>query len=137
MRIRPLGALAALLVATAALTAFTPDPPVEPVPYSIDKAHSQVQFKVKHLGITTVTGSFHDFDVELALDPADLATLRTRATVQAASIDTGIDRRDDHLRSADFFEAETYPTLVFESTGVRNVEGDRFELLGNLTIRDV
>jgi polyisoprenoid-binding protein YceI len=80
---------------------------------------------------------YDDFDIDLRLDPEDLSSLETTATVETSSIDTGIDRRDDHLRSGDFFESETYPTLAFESTGVRNVDGQRFELLGNLTIRDV
>lgn len=137
MRTRSFGTLAVLLLFAGVLTAFTPDSPVTPVPYSIDKAHSQVQFKVKHLGITTVAGNFHDFDIELELDPEDITTLRTSAAVQTASIDTGIDRRDGHLRSPDFFEAETYPTLSFVSTGVRKVRGNQFELLGDLTIRDI
>lgn len=137
MRIRFFGALAALLLFAVPLTAFSPDPPAQVAPYAVDKAHSQVQFKVKHLGITTVTGNFQDFDIELNLDPEDLASLQTSATIQAASIDTGIERRDGHLRSGDFFEAETYPTLTFVSTGTRNVSGNQFELLGDLTIRDV
>lgn len=137
MRIRSFGVLATLLLFAVPLTAFTPDPPAQVVPYDVDKAHSQVQFKVKHLGITTVTGNFHDFEIDLNLDPEDLSSLQTSATIQTASVDTGIERRDNHLRSGDFFEAETYPTLTFESTGVRNVNGNQFELLGNLTIRDV
>ncbi len=137
MRIQSFGLLAFLLLFAVPVTAFTPDPPAERVPYAVDKAHTQVQFKVKHLGITTVTGTFHDFEIDLDLDASDLSTLQTSATVQAGSIDTGIERRDGHLRSGDFFEAETYPTLTFESTGVQNVNGNQFELLGNLTIRDV
>jgi polyisoprenoid-binding protein YceI len=137
MPIRSFGVLATLLVFAGALTAFTPDPPAQSVPYAVDKAHSQVQFKVKHLGITTVTGSFRDFEIDLDLDPEDLSSLQTSATIQTATIDTGIERRDGHLRSGDFFEAETYPTLTFVSTGTRNVSGNQFELLGDLTIRDV
>jgi polyisoprenoid-binding protein YceI len=137
MRIYSFAPLAAVLFLAGALVAVAPDRTGTAIPYDVDKAHSQVQFKVKHLGITTVTGNFHDFDIDLRLDPEDLSSLETTATVETSSIDTGIDRRDDHLRSGDFFESETYPTLAFESTGVRNVDGQRFELLGNLTIRDV
>ncbi|MEM1042975.1 MAG: YceI family protein [Bacteroidota bacterium] len=134
MSVRPLRLLAVLVLFAGTLTAFTY---IQSAPYDVDKTHSQVQFKVKHLGITTVTGTFHDFDVDLNLDPADVASLQTSATVQIASVDTGNERRDGHLRSEDFFHADAHPTMAFESTGVQNVDGNEFELLGNLTIRGV
>ena len=105
--------------------------------YSIDAAHSSVSFKVRHLGLANVTGSFRSYEVDLAMDPDDLSTLRTEAVIQVESIDTGIDKRDDHLRSADFFEAASYPTIKFVSKEVRNIDGSEFELVGDLTIRDV
>ncbi len=105
--------------------------------YTIDKIHSTVQFKVRHLGISTVTGSFGEYDATVMMEGEDLSTLSATATFNVASIDTGVERRDGHLKSDDFFSAETYPEMTFESTGVRNIDGNDFELVGNLTIRDV
>ncbi len=102
-----------------------------------DKAHSQLGFKVRHLGITNVNGVFSDYEMEVAFDENDLSSLRAEATIQVASIDTGIERRDNHLRSDDFFNANKYPTIKFVSTAVRNIEGSSFELVGDLTIRDI
>jgi polyisoprenoid-binding protein YceI len=108
---------------------------MEVLPWGIDMNHSNVGFKVRHLAVTNVTGAFTQYQATLELDPADLTTLKTEATVQVASIDTGNENRDNHLRSEDFFAAEQFPQLTFRSTGVRNVQGTTFELLGDLTIR--
>ncbi len=102
-----------------------------------DKAHSQLGFKVRHLGITNVNGNFTDYEAEVTLDPSDLSTLHAMATVKIASIDTGIERRDNHLKSDDFFNAEQFPEMKFVSKAVRNIDGSEFELVGDLTIRDV
>ena len=103
--------------------------------YSVDGAHSSVGFQVRHLGITKVNGRFADFESTVHVDPDDLSTLEASAVIRIESIDTGVDRRDDHLKSADFFDAENHPTMTFRSREVRNVEGNRFELVGDLTIR--
>lgn len=133
--------IASVLVAGLLLVGFvSPEPPETPLAraaYTVDKAHTQITFTVRHLGITNVTGHFRDFDAELEFDKNDLSTLQTSATVDVASIDTGIERRDNHLRSDDFFDAETYPSMTFESTGVEPGEGNSFTLNGNLTIKDV
>ena len=105
--------------------------------FVVDKAHSNVGFRVRHLGIANVNGSFGDFETTVEVDPADLNTLKAKTTVQIASINTGIERRDNHLRSDDFFNAEMYPTMTFVSKEVRNIDGAEFELVGDLTIRDV
>lgn len=105
--------------------------------YHADPAHSSVRFKVRHLGFSKVTGRFGAFDATVRLDPGDLTTLEAEATIDAASISTGDEKRDAHLRSEDFFEVETYPELTFRSTGVRNVRGDDFELEGELTMHGV
>lgn len=102
-----------------------------------DKAHSQVGFKVRHLGISNVNGNFSDYDATVMLDPSDLTTLQATATIKVGSIDTGIEKRDSHLRSDDFFNAETYPEMKFVSKRVENIDGEEFELVGDLTIRDV
>jgi polyisoprenoid-binding protein YceI len=137
----------ALVLAGATLVAFTaPDAPatsavsattISPGTYTIDKAHSTVGFRVRHLGISNVAGSFSDFDATVTLDPADLTTFAATATVNVASIDTRNERRDNHLRSEDFFAADQYPQLRFVSTGVRNVSGNRFQIEGDLTMRGV
>lgn len=109
----------------------------EVLSWNVDKAHSEVTFSVRHLGISRVTGAFHDFDATVEVDPDNLHTLQTAATVQIASIDTRNEDRDDHLRSDDFFDAVSYPTMSFESTGISNVDGSTFTLEGDLTIKDV
>jgi polyisoprenoid-binding protein YceI len=105
--------------------------------YSIDPAHSHVGFAVKHLVISTVRGNFTEFDVEAQADPEDLTTAKLTATVQAASVNTGVNDRDNHLRSDDFFNAEQYPTLTFSSTSIEHAGSNRYKVAGDLTIRDV
>lgn len=104
--------------------------------WGIDASHSTIQFKVKHLVITTVTGKFEDFtaSVEASEDFSDL-----KATFEAkiASINTGNESRDGHLKSPDFFAAEEFPTLTFVSTGVAKKDDEHFVLNGDLTIRGV
>ncbi len=105
--------------------------------YVVDKAHSQIGFKVRHLGITNVNGFFKDYEANVSMDGDDLSTLQATATIQIGSISTGIDRRDGHLKSDDFFNAEQYPEMKFVSKAVRNIDGGEFELVGDLTIRDI
>lgn len=126
----------AMLFSVAGFTSQVPtDDPQDVRSFTVDRAHSNLGFKVRHLGITNVTGRFGDFAATLRVDPSDLTTLQTTATVQVASIDTGIERRDEHLRSDDFFDAANHPELTFVSREVRNVNGNSFELVGDLTIR--
>ncbi len=125
-----------LLFAALLLAAFAI--PVEnPTSWSIDAAHSSISFKVRHLGISNVRGEFLAYDAEILMDGADLSTLSVNASIETASIDTGNERRDGHLRSDDFFAAEEFPSMTFTSTGVTEVEGNKFQLSGDLTIRDV
>jgi polyisoprenoid-binding protein YceI len=105
--------------------------------WEVDRSHSQIGFKVRHLGIANVRGAFNEFEVTMQFDPADLTSLQVETAIDANSIDTGNERRDDHLRSDDFFNVEQFPALTFISKEVRNAEGDAFELVGDLTIRDV
>ena len=92
---------------------------------------------MRHLGISNVRGQFADYDATVQFDPENLETLQVEATINVGSINTGIERRDNHLRSDDFFNAEQFPAMTFVSKGVRNIDGDEFELVGDLTIRDV
>lgn len=107
------------------------------IEWTVDKAHSEIGFEVRHLGLAKVKGEFKEYDVTLAFDPADLSTLEASATIQVASVDTGVERRDNDLRSDNFFAAEEYPTMTFVSKAVRNIDGNNFELVGDLTIRGV
>jgi polyisoprenoid-binding protein YceI len=109
----------------------------EPATYEVDLAHSEILFKVRHLGISTVTGTFGKFTASIVMDPSDIKTLKAQAAIDVATIDTRNERRDEHLRSADFFEAETHPEMVFQSREVRNVVGSKFELVGDLTLRGI
>jgi polyisoprenoid-binding protein YceI len=94
-------------------------------------------FKVRHMGVSTVTGKFNRFAATFAYDPADPESSWLTATIDAASIDTDNDRRDNHLRSADFFAADSYPNLTFQSTRVESAEEGRLRILGDLSIRGV
>ncbi len=125
-----------ILFASLLLVAFT-TPSEEPTSWSIDAAHSSVSFKVSHLGISSVRGEFHTYDAEILMDGTDLSTLSVNATVETTSIDSGNERRDNHLRSDDFFGTDTFPSMTFTSTGVTEVEGNHFHLEGELTIKDV
>lgn len=108
-----------------------------PTVFTVDKAHSKIGFRVRHLGITNVNGFFDQYEAKVTFDPNDLGTLKAEATIQVNSLITRIDRRDNHLRSDDFFNAATYPVIKFVSTEVRNIEDSSFELVGDLTIRNV
>lgn len=104
--------------------------------YKIDPDHSSVMFRVRHL-VGHVTGRFNRFDGHFVYDKTDPAVWKASATIDAASIDTQTRQRDEHLRSEDFFDVKSYPTLSFVSTKVTGVKGGRAKLLGKLTILDV
>jgi polyisoprenoid-binding protein YceI len=103
--------------------------------WNIDKAHTEVGFSVKHMMISTVRGKFGSFDATVQLDPANLASTKLSASIDAASIDTNEAKRDGHLRSADFFDVEKYPALTFTSTAVTGAADD-VEVTGTLKIKD-
>ena len=105
--------------------------------WQIDPSHSTVEFAVKHLVFTTQKGRFSRVSGALRWDGADFSTASVEAEIDAASVETHDPQRDEHLRSADFFDAERYPTLTFRSTRVVPKGGDRFQLIGDLTIRGV
>lgn len=105
--------------------------------YSIDPAHSAVVFKVKHLSISTVTGRFEKFSGTFDFDGQNIKTGKAEAVITAASINTDVSKRDDHLRSADFFDAEKYPELKFVSKGIKDVKKNKFKVLGDLTMHGV
>jgi polyisoprenoid-binding protein YceI len=104
--------------------------------YAVDPSHSTVEFVVRHLMISKVRGRFAKFEGQVELAPGSDLPQAVKATIDVASIDTREEQRDAHLRSADFFEAETYPTIAFESTRVEGSPAE-FRVYGNLTIHGV
>jgi len=102
-----------------------------------DKPHSQLGFTVTHLGISDITGTFNDFDVTVTATKDDFSDAVFELTADVASIDTRVEARDKHLKSADFFDAEKYPTLTFKSTSLKNIGKDNYKLTGNLTLHGV
>lgn len=124
------GAFAAILIGTLSVGAAE---------YNIDAAHSDVQFRVRHMGISTVTGSFGEFSGTFSVDPKKVEATRGSAVIKVASINTNNARRDGHLKGDDFFNAEQFPEIKFTSKAVRNVNmaDSTADLVGDLTIRDV
>jgi len=102
--------------------------------WSIDPAHSHVSFRVRHLLISKIRGSFGSYTATLNYDSASPATASVTASIAVDSIDTGVGDRDTHLKSADFFDAANHPTIEFKSTKV-SASGDDFAITGDLTIR--
>ncbi|MDZ4745428.1 MAG: YceI family protein [bacterium] len=106
------------------------------VTWIADKTHSNVGFKVKHLMITTVTGEFADYNIEIESDREDFTDATIKFDADINSIDTKVEQRNAHLKSDDFFNAEAFPKLTFESTSFKHKSGSDYVLEGNLTIRD-
>lgn len=106
------------------------------MPWQIDPTHSEVGFRTKHMVFATVKGTFHEFEGDFEIDENDLAKSSGVIRIKAASIDTNAGQRDAHLRSADFFDVENAPEIVFESNGIER-HGEDVTIKGNLTIRDV
>ena len=104
--------------------------------FAIDTSHSAAAFAVRHLMVSKTKGRFTDFAGEINIDNDPLKS-SVAVTIQAASITTGDEQRDGHLRSADFLDVENHPTLEFKSTSVRHAKGDKFVVDGDLTVRGV
>jgi polyisoprenoid-binding protein YceI len=102
--------------------------------WTVDPAHSSVEFQVKHMGIATVKGTFNDYEGVLEISPDGA---QARGSVKVASVDTREPQRDAHLRSADFFDAETYPEITFASTAIQPLDEETFRIEGDLTIHGI
>ena len=105
--------------------------------WTVDHSHTDIQFKVKHLMINTVTGSFTDFDVHVEAEGDEFADAHISFEARVASITTNNEMRDNHLRSDDFFNAEAFPTMSFVSTRFQHLGNHVYTLEGDLTIRDI
>ncbi|HOA38080.1 MAG TPA: YceI family protein [Flavihumibacter sp.] len=103
--------------------------------WTIDTSHSEIGFKVKHLIISTVSGKFAQFEGSVEADKADFSDAKIDFTAHIESVNTGNEQRDGHLKSADFFDAATHPTMHFVSTSLRSKGGSDYELKGDLTLR--
>jgi polyisoprenoid-binding protein YceI len=105
--------------------------------WQIDKAHSDIFFTVRHMVITKVRGRFLKWEGTLVLDEQDWSKSRVEVSIDAASINTSDEKRDGHLKSADFLDAEKFPKITFKSTKIAPAGGDKLNVTGDLTIRDV
>ncbi len=104
--------------------------------YKIDAAHSDIMFKVKHLMISTVSGTFKKFDATVETEKDDFTDAKVWFEADADSVDTKNEQRDGHLKGDDFFNAEQFPKITFKSTGIKKLSGTEYKLTGDLTIRD-
>ncbi len=105
--------------------------------WSLDPDHSAAQFKVRHLMISNVRGNFEKLGATLHLDDRDITKSRVDVSIDVASINTGVNKRDDHLRSPDFFDATKFPAMTFVSTRVEKAGPGKLTVTGNLTIKGV
>lgn len=107
------------------------------VKWVLDPSHSEILFKVKHLMITNVKGEFRKFNAEVITEGLTFNATSIRATLDANSIYTNEENRDTHLRSADFFDVENHPQIIFEGTSLKQVNDEKWELVGNLIIKGI
>ena len=121
--------LAALLLVVSGTVAQTK--------WNVDKLHSNVKFSVTHMIVSEVEGSFRVFDGSLAASKADLSDAQINFSVDVASVNTGNEMREGHLKSDDFFNAEKFPQMTFVSKSMKPLGGNKYALTGDLTIRDV
>ena len=104
----------------------------------IDPTHSEISFKIRHLMITNVKGSFRDFDATIYSTGDDFMTAEIDCWINAASVDTGSADRDAHIKGPEFFDAATFPQITFEASSYENVDNDgSYELIGDLTIKGI
>lgn len=105
--------------------------------WTLDPAHSEILFKVKHMMITNVKGEFRKFTAELNSDGKDFIADSIKVNIDASSIFTNSDDRDTHLKSADFFDVENYKELTFAGASLKKIDDENFQLKGNLTIKGI
>jgi len=129
VRIAGLAAAVVLAASAGAMQAQAKD-------YKIEAAHSEADFAIKHLGISTVHGAFHGVSGVVTFDPANLAKSSVMATIDVSTVDTGVAARDTHLKSDAFFDVAKFPTITFKSTSVVK-SGDHCDVTGDLTLHGV
>jgi len=119
------------------MTATTTDFSTLTGTYALDVAHSRIGFVARHAMVTKVRGSFNDFEGTATIDGTNPANSTVSVTLKVDSVDTRNAQRDGHLRTNDFLDAETYPTITFTSTSIEHDGGNDFQVTGDLTIKDV
>ncbi|MEY3085498.1 MAG: hypothetical protein RL037_1678 [Bacteroidota bacterium] len=125
-----------LLFGLFAITMFSSFQDDEPVKYSLDKAHSRLGFKIKYMGIVDVHGEFNKFDVTVSLNNGSWDGASVEMNAESKSIYTGVESRDNHLRSEDFFDVEKYSKLTFKSNSVKKVK-NKYIISGDFTMHGV
>lgn len=105
--------------------------------WTADPYHSHLGFTVTHLGIADVPGNFSDYDVKIAADKEDFSDAVVEMTAKLNSVNTRVEQRDNHLKSADFFNVEQHPTMHFKSTDIKKIDENKYELSGNLNLNGV
>ena len=125
------------LVLFAAAAAFAVSQLTAATTWKADKVHSSVKITVAHLVISQVSGTFKDFDVTFTNTKEDFSDASLTATISVASVSTDNDKRDGHLKSADFFDAEKYPAITFKSSSFTKIGDNTYKIAGDLTIRGV
>jgi len=119
------------------MTTDTLSAPAGTAVWKLDPAHAHVEFAVRHLMISRVKGQFTDMEGTLHIDDDDVSTAKLQVEIDAASIDTRVDQRDEHLRSGDFLDVENHPKLTYQSKKVERTGENELRVVGDLTIRDV
>ncbi|HET8930423.1 MAG TPA: YceI family protein [Acidimicrobiales bacterium] len=104
--------------------------------YTIDPTHSSFGFVARHAMVTKVRGTFDDFTATGHLDAEDPSKSKINVSIDVASVDTGVEQRDDHLRTNDFFDAPNHPTVTFDSTSIEAVDASNFRVTGDLTVKE-
>ena len=105
--------------------------------WALDRTHSQISFSVSHMVVAEAEGKFDSFDVAVLADKEDLTDAKVDVTIQVASVNTDNKDRDNHLKSADFFEAEKFPTITFKSKELKKVGDNKYKLIGDFTMHGV
>ena len=121
-----------LFAAVISLTAYT-----AVNSWNVDKMHSNLGFSITHLGISDVSGSFKNFDVNIKTSREDFSDASFELSADVASINTAVEMRDNHLRSADFFDAEKFPKMTYKSTSIKAAGKNRYKITGDLTLHGV
>jgi polyisoprenoid-binding protein YceI len=107
------------------------------IKWAIDTIHSELGFRIKHLMITNVSGSFGEYEAEVQTEDEDFSTAQVQAKIKAGSVSTNNNQRDEHLRNGDFFDVDAYPEILFQSERIEASQDDQFVLHGNLTMRGI
>ncbi len=124
-------AFVALVLAAMSASSFAAEP------YAFDPSHTRIAYSIDHMGLSEMHGAFSKFEGELQLDVTDLAKSSVSVSIDVASIDTGVVKLDEHLRTPDFFDVAKYPTITFKSTKVESAGGNAFKVIGDLTLHGV